>query len=176
MNEVKRSMVILLILLSCIGCDQATKLIAKSVLTESATISYFNDTFRFQLALNEGAFMGLGSNLSEFTRQCIFSVGVGGILFLLLLFTLFYKPPVPYNLFSLSLILGGGFSNLIDRVLFGGKVVDFMNIGIGNLRTGIFNFADIAIALGVLIFLFSSVRTRKAGRLPSCVRDGEVIK
>jgi signal peptidase II len=53
------------------------------------------------------------------------------------------------------LIVGGGVSNLIDRLRYGGYVVDFLNVGIGSLRTGIFNVADMAIMAGVIIWAFS---------------------
>jgi signal peptidase II len=33
--------------------------------------------------------------------------------------------------------------------------VDFLNVGIGSLRTGIFNVADMAIMAGVIIWAFS---------------------
>jgi signal peptidase II len=38
----------------------------------------------------------------------------------------------------LALLLAGGFGNLIDRVLHDGSVTDFLNVGIGPIRTGIF--------------------------------------
>jgi signal peptidase II len=148
-------------LVSCIGCDQATKTVAKSVLTQTGTISYFNDTIRFQLALNEGAFMSLGSNLAESTRRYLFSFGAGCLLSCLLMFVLFHKPSNIHNISSLSLVIGGGFGNLIDRIAFNGKVVDFMNIGVGSIRTGIFNVADIAITFGVVMLLVSSIRAQK---------------
>jgi signal peptidase II len=43
-------------------------------------------------------------------------------------------------------------SNLIDRIVYDGRVIDFLNIGIGPLRTGIFNIADMAIT-GAAVFL-----------------------
>jgi len=46
---------------------------------------------------------------------------------------------------------------LIDRIFNEGRVIDFMNIGIGSLRTGIFNVADIAITLGVMWIILSSI-------------------
>ena len=49
---------------------------------------------------------------------------------------------------ALSLMLGGGVGNLIDRISNEGRVMDFMNLSIGSLRTGIFNVADIAILVG----------------------------
>ena len=42
--------------------------------------------------------------------------------------------------------------NLIDRIMNQGAVIDFMNIGIGPIRTGVFNVADLAILAGIFIF------------------------
>ncbi len=56
-------------------------------------------------------------------------------------------------MFAASLIFSGGVSNLIDRFAHNGYVIDFLNLGVGSLRTGIFNVADIAIALGALLLL-----------------------
>ena len=53
---------------------------------------------------------------------------------------------------SSALIIGGGLGNLIDRILNQGAVIDFMNIGIGPIRTGVFNVADLAILAGIFIF------------------------
>ena len=60
---------------------------------------------------------------------------------------------------SLALILGGGISNLWDRLTNDGWVIDFMNLGIGMIRTGIFNFADLFIMLGVGILLVYRIRS-----------------
>lgn len=59
---------------------------------------------------------------------------------------------------GLALAAGGGISNLADRVRYG-AVVDFLNVGIGPVRTGIFNVADMAILLG-LAFLLTRTRTK----------------
>jgi len=45
----------------------------------------------------------------------------------------------------------------MDRVA-RGSVVDFINIGIGDLRTGIFNVADMALMIGVIIVVIAEVR------------------
>jgi signal peptidase II len=52
-----------------------------------------------------------------------------------------------------ALLLGGAIGNLIDRVRFDGLVIDFMNLGIGPLRTGIFNVADVAISVGAVLLI-----------------------
>jgi signal peptidase II len=56
---------------------------------------------------------------------------------------------------GLAFLWAGGVSNLADRVARGGRVVDFLNVGVGPLRTGIFNVADMAIMLGVALVLLT---------------------
>jgi len=58
-------------------------------------------------------------------------------------------------LVGIALFVAGGSSNLLDR-LTRGSVIDFMNVGLGPLRTGIFNVADMAIMLGAGLVILSS--------------------
>jgi len=55
-------------------------------------------------------------------------------------------------LVGVALVFAGGASNLWDR-LARGRTIDFMNVGVGPLRTGIFNVADVAILVGVALLL-----------------------
>lgn len=57
----------------------------------------------------------------------------------------------------MALFVAGGSSNLLDR-LTRGSVIDFMNVGLGPLRTGIFNVADMAIMLGAGLVMLASYR------------------
>ena len=50
---------------------------------------------------------------------------------------------------GLTLIIGGGLSNLFDRVLRGG-VIDFIDLGWGS----VFNLADVFITLGLVLYLY----------------------
>jgi signal peptidase II len=54
-----------------------------------------------------------------------------------------------------ALIAAGGLSNWVDRARFDGKVVDFMNMGLGPVRTGIFNVADLQILVGIALVLLA---------------------
>lgn len=56
---------------------------------------------------------------------------------------------------SLALVLGGGVSNLFDR-LFRGCVVDFISIGVSPS----FNVADSAITIGVILLIYSFIFAR----------------
>jgi signal peptidase II len=64
----------------------------------------------------------------------------------------------PSGTAAVALLFAGGVGNLIDRITSGGSVVDFINLGIGSVRTGIFNVADVAITVGVLILLSAASR------------------
>jgi signal peptidase II len=79
----------------------------------------------------------------------------------LLAYALFAKAEAPF-ISALALVLAGGSSNLVDRFVNDGYVVDFINIGAGPIRTGIFNVADAAIAAGVLLILVHSWRRRQS--------------
>lgn len=57
-----------------------------------------------------------------------------------------------------SLVLSGGLGNLVDLIINDGRVIDFMNIGIGSLRTGIFNVADVCITVGVVVLVFQALQ------------------
>ena len=156
-----RSTKILLVLLTltlCVGCDQTAKSIAQSHLSPTEVVSLAGDTLRLQYAENKGAFLSLGAELPPVWQARIFIAGTAGVVGLLLVYLLLGATPSRRTLIALSLICGGGLSNLIDRVLHDGAVVDFLNLGYAGLRTGIFNPADMAITLGTLLLLYDGMR------------------
>ncbi|MGZ6267725.1 MAG: signal peptidase II, partial [Candidatus Limnocylindrales bacterium] len=53
---------------------------------------------------------------------------------------------------ALALLLGGAVGNFIDRARLG-YVVDFVDMGIGSLRFYIFNIADSAVTVAILVML-----------------------
>jgi len=163
MNIAKRFVLIFIVLVSCVGCDQATKSVAQSLLSATEVWSFLGDTVRLQLAYNQGAFLGLGASLPEAFREGIFSVGVGGMLLVLFGYALFSKSASPSAIVAFALLLAGGLGNLIDRLMYDSYVVDFLNIGIGPLRTGIFNVADIAVTVGLLILMLDTLHEKNKG-------------
>lgn len=161
MSITKRIILIFIVLVSCVGCDQTTKSVAQSLLSGTEGWSFLGDTVRLQLAHNQGAFLGLGASFPDAWRVGLFSIGVAGMLLGLLGYALFSKSTSPSAIFAFALFFAGGVSNLIDRLMYDGYVVDFINVGIGPLRTGIFNVADIAVTVGLLILMFGT----SAGRV-----------
>lgn len=147
----------------CVGLYQLSKAIAKSILNFTDVHSYLGDTVRFQLAHNRGAFLSLGASLPDSVRQPLLSFGVGALLIGVLAYALKSKTLDRLGVISLALIFAGGASNLGDRIAYGGYVVDYVQVGIGPVRTGVFNIADMAIMAGTFILLFDAFRKdRKA--------------
>lgn len=126
-------------------------------------MSFARDTFRLQYAENKGAFLSIGASLPENARGLLFTVGIGAIVLGILGYLLFVPALSHVTTVALSLIAGGGLSNLIDRIAYGGHVVDFLNIGLGGVRTGIFNIADVAIMVGVISLIVRSLRHGRVG-------------
>ena len=70
-------------------------------------------------------------------------------------------------LLGVALFVAGGASNFPDRIIYG-MVIDFMNVGIGSLRTGIFNVADMAIMLGAGILVLEGYRSDRQASPKGC--------
>ena len=158
MNIIKKWIVIGFILFSCLSCDQATKAAAKRHLATHPAISFANDMVRLQYAENRGAFLSLGSRLPSHIGFLVFVMLPVVFLAGMLVYIMLPHEIEPTKLIALSMIIGGGTGNLYDRIFNNGLVIDFMNIGIGSIRTGIFNVADVAIMIGCLLIFFLSGR------------------
>jgi signal peptidase II len=154
-------LLLLAIVVATVGCDRATKHLAAKHLADTPRRSYLGDMVRLEYVENRGAFLGLGSNLHAGARRAIFTFGTALLLAWVAGAWLAGKWSAGQAR-GLGLLWAGGVSNLVDRALHG-AVPDFLNIGIGPLRTGIFNVADMAILLGVVLLLAGSIR---AGRTP----------
>ena len=160
MKFYQRIILILAICLPSVGCDQWTKAWAAQRLPRDQMWSYFHDVLRVGYTENIGAFLSLGASLTPEIRHWIFVVGVGAFLAGLTAYLVLKNLP-RITLVGFTLLLSGGLSNFYDRVVNNGAVVDFLNIGIGPVRTGVFNIADIAIMLGLALVLFQGVRELK---------------
>ena len=163
-SQLNRLYLVSFLLLSTVGCDQATKALARENLS-ARPLSYLGDLFRLQHTENPGAFLSLGADFQGDLRFWIFTVGVG-VFTLGALFFLYKKQTMTlWPTISFTLIVAGGIGNLIDRAL-KGTVTDFLNIGMGGLRTGIFNIADVAIMAGITMMLVNVFKDTPAAIPP----------
>jgi signal peptidase II len=156
MKDLGRPVLLCLLLLGTAACDRATKHFAMTTLAGAADQSFLSGTVRLTYHENPGAFLGLGATWPPEMRTALFQFGNG----LFLLATAVVSISGGFSRLSqagLLLFLAGGVSNLIDRLALG-RVIDFLNVGIGPLRSGIFNLADVAIIFGTAILLFEGYR------------------
>jgi len=156
-------MLVAILLTCCVGCDQIAKNVVRDQMTLGESHSYLHDTVRLTYAENTGAFLSLGDSLPKSVRTAVFQGAVGLILIALLWAASFAPDAGRWQIVALALLAAGGFGNLIDRILYDGRVTDFLNIGLGGLRTGIFNIADLVEVIGVIVFAFA---LQSAARLP----------
>lgn len=145
-----------------IGLDQWTKVWARQTLQYKPAESYWNDFFRLIYIENRGAFLSLGSDFNDHLRLALLHFFPAVLLAGITLYAMFSKALNNWQIIGMSFIIGGGVSNVYDRILYG-SVTDFMNMGLFGLRTGIFNFADVSIMVGLammLPFAFSKSGTK----------------
>jgi signal peptidase II len=141
------------VLAACVGCDHASKRAAEALLAGTGGLGLAGDTIQFQLAANPGAFMSLGAGLPEPVRQVLL-LGLVPLLLAIVCFGFAHSLRTSRaQWLALALVAGGGIGNWLDRVLHDGLVTDFVSIGFGGLRTGIFNLADLAVVAGVCLLL-----------------------
>ena len=145
-----------------VGCDRVTKHFATRLLEGEPARSYLGDTVRVTYAENVGGFLSLGANLPDSVRTAIFTIATGLVLLALAVVALRGRWS-GMRLAAVVLFLAGGASIWIDRAL-QGSVVDFLNVGLGPVRTGIFNVADVGVMLGAFLLLLAELRSRSTAR------------
>ena len=152
MQRLTRTLLLVFVMVTCVGCDQATKTIAKAALPASGPVSLLHNTMTLVYMENPGAFLSLGARLPDATRFALFTVATGLVLTGAGVFLLRSHRLRPLQGFSLALIIGGGLGNLMDRLSNHGCVVDFLRLGVGPVQTGVFNVADAVLMAGVITF------------------------
>jgi signal peptidase II len=157
-NRTNRIYIVLLVLALTICADQAVKVIAQQNLANRPPVSLLGGIVVLTYAENPGAFLSLGASLPAAARTAIFGVFVAAVLVALLVFLFGRHPLSTAQLIGLSLLAGGGVGNLIDRLARGGLVRDYVHMGIGPLRTGVFNVADLAIVGGVILVALTAAQ------------------
>lgn len=154
----KRSIQLLLIafvLLLNIGCDQVSKNIVRQKIDFYEQISVVKNYVTLTKVENTGAFLSAGSNLPDVVRLLLLSV-FPVLVLAYGLFYLFTKTDQPrWFQIGLCFIIGGGIGNIYDRIRFG-SVTDFLHIDFVIFRTGVFNFADVSVMVGVAILFIQS--------------------
>ncbi|MGK0389363.1 MAG: signal peptidase II [Maribacter sp.] len=159
-NKLFRNIFILAIVILNIGCDQATKNIAREQINYNEQKHIIGDNFIITKVENTGAFLGMGDDLPKIYWN-IFMLGMPILLLVVLLAYLLFKNDFDnLSIVGLSFIIGGGLGNMIDRYLYN-SVTDFLFIDVGVAQTGIFNMADVSVMIGSGLVMVQYIRTWK---------------
>lgn len=145
----------------CVALDQTTKRVAEQILSGEPVHSFLFDTIRLHFIKNPGAFLGFGADYSSSIKFYLFILIP--ILFLIaaIIFLCLARDIKLSQRVMIALMVGGGIGNMIDRLIFDGRVTDFINMGIGPVRTGIFNIADVALMAGAIGLLFCGFKEKR---------------
>lgn len=145
-----------------VGIDRLTKWLVASNLELNNTIHIIKvgdtEVLNIYYCLNNGA------AFSKLSGQTILLIVITSIVILGLLFLMVTKRVKrPVYMAAVSLIIGGGIGNLIDRIFNNGLVIDFIDFRIINFP--IFNFADICAVCGagllMVMVIVDEVREKK---------------
>ena len=143
-----------------VGLDQWTKHLATVHLQGEPDQFYLGGILRLTHVHNTGAFLSIGSGLNDFWRPILLNLFPALLLLALLYYIFREKLLNAWQVIALSLIVGGGLSNIVDRLLYG-HVVDMLHLKAFGLQTGIFNVADMAIMGGMFIMLPFALRPER---------------
>jgi signal peptidase II len=140
--------------------DRTTKILAFEVLREKGEINVIGNYMTLVYTENGGAFLSLGTTWNPYVKYLILLI-VPIFICLLLFYFLITQEKYIRKIIIMGTIIGGGLGNLVDRLFNEFKVIDFLNFGIGDMRTGILNVADLSVTFGIIILIITELMARK---------------
>ena len=139
--------------------DCSTKQVAAERLEyEYVPHEVIGDVVRFTLAYNPGA--AFSFSLGEHSRWIFSSLAFAVILFLYLQYRRADANDESSAL-AIGLVVAGAGGNLLDRLRSPRGVVDFIDIGYGDIRFWTFNVADVAVTTGALLLALLLIRRER---------------
>ena len=135
-----------------LSVDLATKLMIQRNFHLYQQVDIIGDYLRLTYIHNPGAAFGI--HVGDYSRYIFLGLSV---IALGALAAMYWVTPVrdKVRLFSISLICAGAIGNLLDRIRDHRGVVDFLDVGLGDLRWPVFNVADIAVTTGAILLALS---------------------
>ena len=137
---------------SVLFLDLVSKLFIQRTFHLYQQVDVIGDYVRLTYIHNPGAAFGI--HLGPYSRFIFLFLS---LLALAALAGMYWITPVKdrVRLASIALICGGALGNLLDRIRSSAGVVDFLDVGVGNLRWPVFNVADIAVTSGAIFLALS---------------------
>ena len=140
-------------IVSCVVLlDYVTKRLIQDNFHLYQQVEIIGDYLRLTFIYNPGAAFGI--HLGPYSRAIFLVLSV---IALVALGAMYWATPArdKVRLTSISLSCAGAIGNLIDRIRSERGVVDFLDVGIGDLRWPVFNVADIAVTTGAIFLALS---------------------
>jgi signal peptidase II len=131
--------------------DQATKLFVQAHMVLYESIPIIRNYLDITYTQNPGAAFSMLADAPPWVRKA-FLLTMACAAIIVLLVVIVRAESVSLTSISCALILGGAMGNLIDRAI-RGRVIDFMRAHYYDLNYPIFNVADSAISIGVMLIL-----------------------
>ena len=150
-HNIKKWTTLAIIIIACVVLDQVSKLIAINNLVEFHSVPVINNFFYWTLCYNTGGAWSILKNHSY-----IFII-VSIIALMILVKYMFSFKKNTRNTIAFACLFSGVVSNLADR-LFLGYVRDFLDFKIFGYDYPIFNIADIAIVVGVILLIIAIIK------------------
>ena len=140
------------IIVAIVALDQWSKWMIKTSYNLYQSEPIIEGFFYFTYVTNDGMAFGLSLPGGKTILLIVTLILTGVIMWML------WKEKNSHNLirYGLTLILAGAIGNMIDRILYG-KVVDFLDVMIGNFNWYIFNVADSAVTSGMILFILHTI-------------------
>lgn len=155
-NRIIRSLIIFIVLITNIGCDQVSKKIVRDHIPLREELTFLGNHIMLTRVENKGAFLSIGESLSSQLRVLVLII-VPCLVLLAGLILLFRTRSLSRtSIIAISFIIGGGLGNIYDRYVYG-SVTDFLHVDLYFFRTGIFNMADVSIMIGALTILLTTL-------------------
>ncbi|MGC2305495.1 signal peptidase II [Candidatus Binatus sp.] len=145
--------------------DQATKLFVQAHMALYESIAIIPNYLDITYTQNPGAAFSMLADAPPWVRKA-FLLTMACAAIVVLLFIIVRAESVSLTSVSCALILGGASGNLIDRAI-RGRVIDFMRAHYYDLNYPIFNVADSAISIGVVLILLVTIFGRDHESQPS---------
>ena len=148
----------ILIIIGVVALDQGTKILVMNFLDRDEPFELIKGVFRFTYVENTGAAMGMFSD----NRWVFMIISTLGII-VMLVYLWKFRPESKLACTALSMIIGGGIGNMIDRLFYKGTlpdtvgenvVIDFLDFcAFPEIWPWVFNVADSFVCVGAGILM-----------------------
>lgn len=139
----------IIVIVLAIGSDQLSKYLVTANLKDIGTLPLIEDVFHFTYVENRGAAFGMLAD-HRWVFMVLSVLGIAALIAWLVI----EKPKSLWLKLAVSLIIGGGIGNMIDRVMLG-YVIDFIDCRFINFY--VFNIADSCVCVGCALFMLTVI-------------------